>query len=227
MRVQSGLAPILIVVLVAILGVGGYFLYTSLRANPAKPESVAIYPTPVSVSTPTPKPESTSSADMANWKTYANSKYNFSFKYPGSWLYGELYKQEVVYPMLRVYLKPKTLSSTGDPTFGLINISIYNLRIHGYKTIDDFIKSYCSGFENQDPNCKFQKEAKDITVAGSPAKLLINVPLPANNRTVVVQKNVNIFAIQILLDKTSEKEYSLADKLEIFNQILSTFKFTN
>ena len=81
---QKGYIPILIVILIAVLAVGGYFAYSSLRANPAKPASVAISPSPASVSNPTPKPESTSSAvnpapngawETANWKTYTNIKY--------------------------------------------------------------------------------------------------------------------------------------------------------
>ena len=70
---QKGLAPILIVLLIA-LGIGGYLIYTNYSNNFTKPAKyVQITPTPT---------ESTSIAETANWKTYTNNEYKFSLKYP-------------------------------------------------------------------------------------------------------------------------------------------------
>lgn len=66
---QKGLAPILIVLFIA-LAVGGYLLYQKQQQT--------IQATP----TPTSTPESTNSAETANWKTYTNIKYGFSVSYP-------------------------------------------------------------------------------------------------------------------------------------------------
>jgi hypothetical protein len=46
---------------------------------------LASYQTPVSSPTPLVSPEPSAQAETANWKTYTNSKYGFSFKYPGDW----------------------------------------------------------------------------------------------------------------------------------------------
>ncbi len=75
---QSGLAPILIILLVAILGIGGYFAYKS---------SLKTAPAPVVNSTPSSStnPISTSSAETANWKTYTSSKFKYTFKYSNDW----------------------------------------------------------------------------------------------------------------------------------------------
>lgn len=80
---QKGVAPILIVILVALLGIGGYFAYTSLRGS-GEAGNVAISPS----NTPQPSPsttESTGSAEIANWKTYTNAKYSYTLKYPPEW----------------------------------------------------------------------------------------------------------------------------------------------
>lgn len=63
---QKGLAPILIVILIAAL-IGGYLLYQNQNK-----------PTPQS----SPNPVTSNSAETANWKTYTNDRYGFSFKYP-------------------------------------------------------------------------------------------------------------------------------------------------
>lgn len=82
---QRGFAPILIILLVAIiLGIGGYFAYSSRGVAP-KAGDVAIYSTPAPI-------ESTSLADTSNWKTYngetvytSDGSSSFEIKYPSGW----------------------------------------------------------------------------------------------------------------------------------------------
>lgn len=71
---QTGLAPIVIVLLLAALAMGGYLIYNQ-QAKPI---------TPLSTLTPSTNPESTSSADITNWKTYTKDKF-WTIKYPPSW----------------------------------------------------------------------------------------------------------------------------------------------
>ncbi len=61
-------------VVIAIVGIGAYALGT--KNQPKTPTS-----SPVAVIQPTPTPDLT-----ANWKTYTDDKYKFSFKYPDSWV---------------------------------------------------------------------------------------------------------------------------------------------
>lgn len=64
--IQKGLAPILIVLLLA-LALGGYLVYQrQTKSNP--------------VASPAP----TTAGETANWKTYANQKYHFQINYPNS-----------------------------------------------------------------------------------------------------------------------------------------------
>lgn len=88
---QKGLAPIVIVILIAVLAVGGYLIYSQLP-KPTTPPRLTIQPTPAPSSTPTSTPESTNSAETANpdsiganWKAYTNTDGKYSIKYPPSY----------------------------------------------------------------------------------------------------------------------------------------------
>lgn len=72
---QKGLAPILIVILVAAALLGGYLVY---QKQP-KPTSSA-EPSPLSTEAPAKMEDPTT-----NWKTYRNEQYKFEFKHPQSW----------------------------------------------------------------------------------------------------------------------------------------------
>lgn len=75
---KNGFVPIVIILIIAILGVAGYFEYRNYLVKPQNPV--------VSDSTMT-------------WKTYSNSDVGFSFKYPDSFTEksaGTIYKNEEV-----------------------------------------------------------------------------------------------------------------------------------
>lgn len=65
---QRGFAPVIIIFVLAILGIVGYIGYRSFRS--------------ISTSTSTPSTSQTPNGDLANWKTYTNSFYKYSFRYP-------------------------------------------------------------------------------------------------------------------------------------------------
>lgn len=80
---QRGFVPILIVILIAILA-GGYFVYSNSQTKTSTPTP---QPSP-SLSDVSPAPTgaaetaSTEQSRSANWKTYTNTKYGFTIKYP-------------------------------------------------------------------------------------------------------------------------------------------------
>lgn len=78
---QKGLIPIVIILLIAILVVGGYLIYKLPRTGvtPSTPQPTQL------TSVLIPKNESTNSAEITNWKTYTNNTYKYSFKYPETW----------------------------------------------------------------------------------------------------------------------------------------------
>lgn len=85
---QKGFSGIIVLVVVLILA-GAYFLGKSQISKPQPQTKVSqapkiSLPTPKSLVTPTPKAANTPTSDPpANWKTYSDA--NFSFNYPDNW----------------------------------------------------------------------------------------------------------------------------------------------
>lgn len=76
---QKGLAPILIVLILA-AAVGGYLLYSG-KINLNQTTTQVAQPT----STPDVSPAPTADAETANWKTFKNTKLGYEIKYPSDW----------------------------------------------------------------------------------------------------------------------------------------------
>lgn len=70
---------LIVVAVIAVIGIGGYILGTQKQ----KPQVVG-YPTPVVQETPIPTQDET-----ASWKTYTNTKYKFTLKYPANFIVSE------------------------------------------------------------------------------------------------------------------------------------------
>lgn len=121
---QKGVAPILIVLLIAVLGIGGYFVYQNY--------STKTTPTPTPYSTP--QPSSSSTDETANWKTYENSKYGFSIKYPPELTYEEK-RNTVVFANLE--------NKSKEPSY--IKIDIYDTKIFK-TTLEETMKQLTKTF---------------------------------------------------------------------------------
>lgn len=97
MNKQKGLAPILIVILIA-LGISGFLIYTNYSNNRTKP-AISVQPSQV-YPTSNGSSESTDSAETANWKTLTcafKGVDNFSIKYPANWYIAQPSKCSDVY----------------------------------------------------------------------------------------------------------------------------------
>ncbi|MDP3974264.1 MAG: hypothetical protein Q8P92_05535 [Candidatus Daviesbacteria bacterium] len=82
---QKGLAPILIVLLIA-AAIGGYLIYAGkINLNKPTPQQT-IQPSTTSDASPAP----TGAVETANWKTYTNKEYRIQFKYPADLSFEEL-----------------------------------------------------------------------------------------------------------------------------------------
>ncbi len=86
---QRGLAPILIILLIA-AAIGGYLVYSG-KINTSKKQVVQ-----------TPKVD-----DTANWKTYTNNIYGYTLKYPSEWEYkfGKGNKAQIIFGSSPVELR--------------------------------------------------------------------------------------------------------------------------
>jgi len=213
---QKGFAPLIIVIILAIVGIVAAYYFGSMKGN------VLLAPTqtPTSVTTnapsqitPTTKP---TSDPTTNWQSYTNSKYSFSFKYPLDY---KVTASPVTGNQYNVIVDQKT--NTSEAGLVPIQLSINmatnengnSLVITTIKEAEaHYIKSFSSNSVTR----------KDITVANHPAISITGVlagPGPGEGSFLhhtFVQLNKEVLIIQL-----GNKSYQ-----SVFDQILSTFKFT-
>lgn len=208
---QKGFAPILIVLLIAAV-VGGYFVYQ----NQTKPTLPPIaQPTPSQIATPAPTDAGTTVytevSQTANWKTN-NSNLGFSFKYPQNfWITSsETRKKDLIEhgdspPAPRGTVGSiQIITSEVDSADGLINKGTENTKVINEKTIP--INQYPSKY------AELESAEDNNTIS-----LLVSI-----------QKD-NSYAIYLSVTnyhKAGEPGISKTQLRSTFNQILSTFKFT-
>lgn len=163
-----------------------------------------------SVSKPTPTPD-----PISNWKLYENKTFHYSIKYP-QFLLGEEGKIDEIYngnASIEYFKKP-------------ISVGNYPHQIGMYlastnKTIDEYISQITAG-DGPPP----QLQISEIMVGNIKAKKVLGVP-SANGQILVLLPYPNSGIFAIVLDSyipdgdSNEKEW-----IKTFNQILSTFKFT-
>lgn len=187
MNKQKGLAPILIIILIA-LAVGGYLF-------------IQKQPKPVSTSQPSPSP--IASDEIATWKTYTNNKYGYSVKYPGDkFVSCENITEDTG---LRLWKVPFDCPYAHDVPYK-IGVVIY--KTGEYKEY----KTPATTEELTIDEVKAIKKTYQYTEADGPL-------FSAKGSTeVVITRRNNTYLIQFL---GVEQE-----NLAIFDQILSTFRFT-
>jgi len=175
------------------------------------PVSQSISPTPKTVSSISIPPDET-----AGWKTYTSSKANYSFKYPDSWPIVKLSTNVNCETCIEIV--PFALSyDSQSAEFELAVILVFkDTRI---KTIDDYknviIKGDSSIINEQNAIIGSENAVSYKLSGGIP-------PLPIIEYVVV--KNDFYYAIRFVDSKETNK--NLVENQKIFDQVLSTFKFT-
>lgn len=141
--------------------------------------------------------------DTSGWKTYTNSQYGFSFMYPPQWNTNNLGAETAVY---FVSVKVPDQSST-------VNVSwIPSSTILHFTDLTDYINAQYG------PADIISK--KNITQSGISWTILTTSPSWANGQQVVealAYQNGIVYKIYSQND---------SNNLPLFNQVLSTFKFT-
>ncbi len=159
-KLPAGFAsPIILLAVGLVVGIGVTFAYFQFKSKPTPQPQ----PTPISQSRPasTPVPLATPFPDeTANWKTYTNTKLNFSVKYPittskfnGNWYYEEGGIGQVV-----------RFSPPSSKSGGLVwAINAYD---KSNSSLENLISIPGSQFKDR------TEARQDITVDGIPAKLV-------------------------------------------------------
>lgn len=152
------------------------------------------------------------------WKNYSNSQHNVSLFYPKDWIYvegKEQYRDEI----FSVAFRPQS-PEPGDPTYGMIVLSVYEANL----SVDQFIDTHLC---DSPDICASSRNAVALTIAGIEAKKIINPPAPVESEVVVLKTGNRIYEISITLDKSYDDVYSLDQKRELFENMLTNLHFSN
>lgn len=196
---QKGLAPILIVLFIA-LGIGGYLIYQK-------------QPKPVSISQPSSNP--VTSDETANWKVYTSSQYGFSIKYPATMTLSPNKNGAIVY----FEMKGQPGCQGCKPV--MVFVRIERKTVAPEAIIADVVqKEYIkSGFS-------VTKDFQQIKIGNENGLLSINPGgLPAleySQGAFVIHNNTEF---SLILDTNGATNQQNLGAYALFKQILSTFKF--
>lgn len=199
MRNQKGLAPILVLIIITMLAIGGY-LYFQRQNKVITPKSQT---SQASISSPNPNDET------ANWQVYTNTKFGYSLKYPPS-LYIDSEKDTGLGFRLT---KNKDVQDPAErikqPELGVI--------VQENSTLEKQIASTKLG-SPPDPGTKIET----IQLNGMNALRIENIieGNPFGNISNMFEKDNNVFSVTIF---TSTKDPELIDT---YNKMVSTFNFT-
>jgi hypothetical protein len=134
----------------------------------------------------------------ATWKTYSNSQYGFSFKYPNNWSLGG----EPVSYGNNTGINTEISSSPGHPEF---DIEIFNIKSN--ETVSDALQRITAiNLSGLDKSTKLIDNLSAVYYRNIPGNVIYD--------EVVLIKNNKLYG---LVQYTDNKT---------FDQILSTFKFT-
>lgn len=244
---QKGFAPIIILLVIFALGLLGYLAFTKgyLSVNLPKP-SASVVPTVIPGPSNTPDP-------TANWKTYTNTDVGFTFKYPPDVVFTQkqdannlqIYTSSTKISSLtndypgtnKTYVEndqPKLLKGEYGLDVGMgKNYLSKIINVEGV-----YIKNYISltGLDcleiHFNRSLYFYKNGyvvsiiligpKDNIISENPQYFSIDKDCDPNTKTWVYEK-INAFIQNLDMGNTSG---SLKDWYLTFDQILSTFKFT-
>ena len=206
-----GLVVLVIVLSVVILGgaIGGALYYTKSQNDNEKSKTISsVIPTATEESlsgTTTPTATTTATDPTADWQTYTNEEYGFSFKYPEGWEYKTISKNQIEFNQIG----NKLIVETSE---------IYSVGVFISNDANDSI----SGLYNQ-------------MIADKPKDDSVTIVKTAINSTEAIVKQsylqtktyflINNKSIKFVLPNFGSSDTNQSVKA-VYDQILSTFQFT-
>lgn len=197
MTYEAKVRPWILIVLGVVVIAGGFFTYWNVYRNRGA-VTLNVSPTPtVSTAKKSPSASPTTSPSIpADWQTYTNSEYGFSFKYPKDWI-----------------LSSDNLSSS-NATGGRAKLTISKSDNEKIEIIGNFE----GGFEDAAYFYSAEISNGKIVVTDRKANEGSANYVALNVLNITQDKWINILFYYPTDNKT--------DALNIFDQILSTFQFT-
>lgn len=209
---QKGLAPVLIILLIA-TAIGGYLVYSGKINLPQK-------------QTDQQTTETTKVDETANWKTYTSDKHGFSINYLETWVINEVENKNTGFQDSVPSFKGISFGNRQGPDF---EIAVEILENPEKMSLTSFFSKWdyrCCGPNTPPSNLPNAiKDSLGLTVDGINGKVLVP-PIDTVGfyvKWVLLPREDKIFRITMRTADTYSVEY----RETIFNQVLSTFKFTN
>ena len=192
---KQGFSAVALVIIIAVLAIGGYAVWQK-QDN--------------SLSTP--------SVDTTNWKTYRNDKYGFEFKYPNEWHLA--INNEV--SLNSIFLSPEEINFPSVWDSQLTPIEAYIESAEQYKNslkiweestdYENITGEIISSFGGEKLGQKFEgvdRSSQDIYSYG----------------LFVSEAYLNLKSSDVLSFRYQSSSGKLNDAYDIYNKILSTFRF--
>ena len=193
---QKGLTPLLIVLLIA-AAIGGYLLYSG-KINLNNTSS-----TPVQTTQPSPatdaSPAPTGAGETANWKTYSDLINPYTVKYPPDWAYASTTDSVKFFP-------PGADLVSGKSLEGVDFIHIVPLKMLEF-------------------NAKVTEDTK-VNVAGQLVSKVTGIEIISDTGTLIHVGPIEYKGSNYLIVFTSGSHKANQKNIDVFDQMLSTFKFT-
>lgn len=226
---QAGFAPVLIILVLAVItSLGGFLAYQNYRAR----LSPTLTPKQTTQPSPSPKQieEATDSAETANWKTYTNEEYGFEIRYPIDLITSS--ELQVQYQTGVAIINEKTirLITIREPVKDAHEEQlVFHMEVH-------FINKQFDLFSQQHYDMVFKEQEdgfkRDVNIAGLHEKGIKTIGVFSGDPPwgyYVLYVGLNNGKTLAILHRSPFME-GLEEKrkyyLSIYNQILSTFKFT-
>lgn len=218
-------APLILGIIAAFLlvGIGSYILV--IRSH--KKEVIKATSTSRVLTTSIQFSPTTSLPSTEGWKTYANTKYNYSFKYPENWIQTP-YKTD---SNIAVFSAKKDASyglpSNGE---GMMSVNIV-LEKTAFKTPMEWLQNYLDGCKKTPCVGGYLPQfISNLMIGGVPAiKTTANIgegPVTGvASYYIIYKQNLYEITLETGYGSDTKSDYSALDsKLE---GIIPTFKFTN
>ena len=198
-----------IIVLLLVIGTGGYFLYQKQVNKPVTiPQTSQLTPS----STP---------SETANWKTYTNTTWNYQFQYPSTWIVDELDMEHVV-------VTTPDIEKSADGRITKFPANYIRVNLIKRENVTNSFEEEVKSVYTESPQCSVGSECPS-----SPP--LITKKTNANSLeyyslTTGVYNN-EIAIVPLLKDKNMyvlfDPRLALASNIKLPDKMLSTFKFTD
>ena len=202
------LRTLLIILVIVILFGGGYFVYTNYYQSSSTPEPVTlITPTRTPTATATATVSTTATVGIVNGlKTYTNTTYGFTFRYPESLTVADSTKDLTILTDDNIYKQTGTVETVSLSKVGLQG-PVFAIWIMN-KSIDNAIQTEHSEFGT--------KNGQPVTIGGVVGEKLTGA---FYGMEYISKNNMTYFFRQDNFTDTADNT--------TYNQIVSTLTFTN